>query len=340
MSTRVSDYDYDLPESCIAQHPLAQRDASKLMVFDRKTGEIHHTVFREIIDHLDSNDVLVFNDSKVIPARIFGHREGKEESVEFLLLGEEDGFWKALVRPGKKAKVGTRFQFGHTVEAEVVEILEDGVRKIRVVYDGVLLERLEEIGTMPLPPYIHEKLEDPKRYQTIYARDPGSAAAPTAGLHFTNALLQALHEKSIQMEYVTLHVGLGTFRPVSVEDARDHHMHSEWYTIDSATAERLNAAKMSGKRIVAVGTTTLRTLESAMDNDILRSGSRSTDIFIYPGYSFSFVDALITNFHLPKSTLLMLVSAFSEREKILHAYRTAVQEGYRFFSFGDAMFLK
>lgn len=337
----INDYDFDLPEELIAQHPLEHRDDSKLLFYNRDNKTISDKKFSDIVDLLDNGDILVLNNSKVIPARIFGARQGKNEKVEFLLLNEvEKDIWKCLCKPGKKAKIGTKFYFGERLSAEVLDFDEEGIRTIKMYYDGVLLEILEEIGTMPLPPYIHEKLEDQNRYQTVYAKIPGSAAAPTAGLHFTNELLQKIKDKGIEVEYITLNVGLGTFKPVTEENAENHKMHEEDYFITEDVANKINLAKKNGKKIVAVGTTTVRTLESAVKDGVLQSGHHSTNIFIYPGYEFKIVDSLITNFHLPKSTLIMLVSAIIGRENTLDIYKYAVDNKYRFFSFGDAMFIR
>ena len=339
---RVDDYDFDLPEELIAQTPLKERDKSRLMVVDKKGSEPKDYVFSDLVDLLDEGDILVFNDSRVIPARLFGHRKDKEEKVEFLLLKElGDDRWQCLSKPGKKAKVGTEFFFGDELSLVVDEVDEEGLRYVTLKYDGILYEILDRLGTMPLPPYIHEKLEDQEMYQTVYAKDPGSAAAPTAGLHFTDELLEKLKNKGIEELFITLNVGLGTFRPVTSEFIEDHKMHEELYTVSEEVAAKINAAKKAGKKVVAVGTTTIRTLESAADeNGEVRAGSRWTNIFIYPGYKFKVVDKLITNFHLPKSTLLMLISAVMGRENALHAYKIAVDRKYSFFSFGDAMFIE
>lgn len=342
LGKRLDDYDFDLPEELIAQHPLERRDSSRLMLVDKKGSEPKDYVFHDILELLTPNDFLVMNNSKVIPARIYGHRKDKDERVEFLLLKETDkDIWQALVKPGKKAKIGSKFSFDDELFLEVIDIMDDGVRLVKLSYEGLLIEVLERIGTMPLPPYIHEKLEDQSRYQTVYANIPGSAAAPTAGLHFTNELIAELEKKGVEHEYIELKVGLGTFKPVSEENIEDHHMHSEWYSISENAANRINNAKAAGKNIVAVGTTSIRTLESATDdNGVLHAGSSNTNIFIFPGYNFKMVDSLITNFHLPKSTLIMLISAFMGRENALNAYKKAVERRYRFFSFGDAMFIR
>lgn len=340
---KTSDFDYDLPEELIAQHPAAQRDHSRLLVMDKHTGAIEHRVFKDIVDYLHAGDVLVLNNTKVIPARIFGTKEGGTAKIEVLLLKRDETLpntWEVLVHPGKRAKVGTVIDFGEgRLKAEVIANTSAG-RKVTFHFDGIFEEILEELGTMPLPPYIHEQLEDQNRYQTVYAKIDGSAAAPTAGLHFTPELLETLREKGVEIEEVLLHVGLGTFKPVSEEEIEDHEMHSEYFEISEETAARINRAKEEGRRIISVGTTSTRALESAASEDgKLLPGSGWTNIFIYPGYQWKIVDGLITNFHLPKSTLMMLVSALSERALILHAYEEAVAERYRFFSFGDAMFI-
>lgn len=338
---KTSDFYYDLPEELIAQHPLECRDSSRLMLVNRDTGKIKHETFYNLIDYLQSGDVLVLNDTRVIPARIFGHRIDKEEKIEFLLLKKEkDGLWECLCKPGKKAKIGTEIIFSPNLKAKVVDITKDGSRILQFDYKGIFEEILDKLGEMPLPPYIHEKLKDRERYQTVYSKHEGSAAAPTAGLHFTKDLLNQLKDKGVEICYITLHVGLGTFRPVKVEDINQHHMHSEFYILKEEAAEKINEAKRLGRRVVAVGTTAIRTLETiAHDDGTVEAKSGWTNIFIYPGYEFKCVDALVTNFHLPESTLVMLVSAFSSREIILNAYKEAVKDKYRFFSFGDAMFL-
>lgn len=338
---KTSDFSYNLPEELIAQTPIEPRDASRLLVCDMKNDSFEHKIFRDIIDYLTPNDVLVVNSSKVIPARLFCHRQGRDESLEVLLLKRHDLFsFEALVRPGKKFRENSKIIFSENLSAIVRELGEDGTRILEFnVKEGSLESELDRIGEMPLPPYIKKKLEDGSRYQTVYARQEGSSAAPTAGLHFTPELIEKIRAKGIQFEEVTLHVGLGTFRPVKVDDVESHKMHSEDYEIDSQTAARLNAAKKMGKRIVAIGTTSVRTLESACKNGIIRSGRSSTSIFIYPPYKFKFVDALVTNFHLPESTLLMLVSAFMGKNNMERAYAEAIRERYRFFSFGDAMFI-
>lgn len=339
---KTSDFDYELPEELIAQHPAAQRDHSRLLVMDKYTGAVEHRVFRDIVDYLHAGDVLVLNNTKVIPARIFGVKEGGTAKIEVLLLKRDDDLpntWEVLVHPGKRAKVGTVIDFGEgRLKGEVIANTSAG-RKVTFHFDGIFEEILEELGTMPLPPYIHEQLEDQNRYQTVYAKMDGSAAAPTAGLHFTTELLETLRQNGIEIEEVLLHVGLGTFKPVSEEDIEDHEMHSEYYEISQETADRINKAKAEGRRIISVGTTSTRALESAAKDGRLQAGSGWTNIFIYPGYKWQIIDGLITNFHLPKSTLMMLVSALSTREHILAAYKEAVAQRYRFFSFGDAMFI-
>lgn len=339
---KTSDFDYELPEELIAQHPAAQRDHSRLLVMDKYTGTVEHRVFRDIVDYLHAGDVLVLNNTKVIPARIFGVKEGGTAKIEVLLLKRDDDLpntWEVLVHPGKRAKVGTVIDFGEgRLKGEVIANTSAG-RKVTFHFDGIFEEILEELGTMPLPPYIHEQLEDQNRYQTVYAKVDGSAAAPTAGLHFTTELLETLRQNGVEIEEVLLHVGLGTFKPVSEEDIEDHEMHSEYYEISQETADRINKAKDEGRRIISVGTTSTRALESAAKDGRLQAGSGWTNIFIYPGYKWQIIDGLITNFHLPKSTLMMLVSALSTREHILAAYKEAVAQRYRFFSFGDAMFI-
>ena len=339
----VSDFDYDLPEELIAQDPLADRSSSRLLVLDKRSGDIHHRVFRDIVEELNAGDVLVINNTRVIPARLYGKKADTGAVIEVLLLNrKQDNTWEVLVRPGKKAREGAVIEFGDgLLKGEIVGILEEGNRLIRFSYDGIFEEILDQLGEMPLPPYIKHKLKDRDRYQTVYAKYDGSAAAPTAGLHFTKDLLGEIRAKGVQVAEVTLHVGLGTFRPVKVDKVESHHMHTEHYIIDEATAETINAAKREGRRVIAVGTTSLRTLESAAGEDgLLKAGEGDTDIFIYPGYRFKMIDALITNFHLPKSTLVMLVSAIAGRENIMKAYEEAIKERYRFFSFGDAMFIK
>lgn len=337
-----SDFYYDLPERLIAQDPLKKRSDSRLMVIDRKTGEINHRHFRDITEYLHPGDCLVINDTKVIPARLIGVKEETGASIEVLLLKRKDDcVWETLVKPGKKARIGAKISFGDgKLVGEVIDIVEEGNRLIRFSYEGIFEEVLDELGQMPLPPYITHTLKDKNRYQTVYATHSGSAAAPTAGLHFTEELLAKVEAMGVKIARVTLHVGLGTFRPVKADNILEHHMHSEFYMIDEQAAKLINDAKMSGGRIISVGTTSTRTLETAADeNGIIKPCSGWTDIFIYPGYRFKIVDALITNFHLPESTLLMLVSALYDREKILEAYRIAVEKEYRFFSFGDAMMI-
>ncbi|MCI6847488.1 MAG: tRNA preQ1(34) S-adenosylmethionine ribosyltransferase-isomerase QueA [Erysipelotrichaceae bacterium] len=340
---KTDDFDYELPERLIAQTPLEKRDDSKLMILDRKTGEIIHETFHNIINYLDKDDVLVLNDTKVIPARIIGEKEDTKAVIELLLLRNiENNDWLCLAKPAKRIKTGTIISFGNgKLKAKCLEVLDEGIRKIEFIYDGIFYEILDELGSMPLPPYIKEKLEDKNRYQTVYAKNNGSAAAPTAGLHFTKELLKAIEEKGINICYITLHVGLGTFRPVNVEDVTKHKMHSEFYHMSKEVADILNNAKENNKRIIAVGTTSTRTLETIMSKyNCFKETSGWTDIFIYPGYTFKAIDAQITNFHLPKSTLIMLISAFASKELIMKAYSVAVKHEYRFFSFGDSMFIK
>ncbi|WP_346877792.1 tRNA preQ1(34) S-adenosylmethionine ribosyltransferase-isomerase QueA [Clostridium sp. UBA5712] len=339
---KVKDFYFDLPKELIAQHPLKKRDESRLMVLNKKSGEVEHKVFKDIIEYLNPGDCLVLNDTRVMPARLYGAKEGSGGKMEFLLLNRhEDDIWETLVKPGKRGKVGAKFVFGNgELKAEVVEVLDNGNRKVKFYYNGIFEEVLDRLGEMPLPPYIEEKLEDRERYQTVYSKEVGSAAAPTAGLHFTDELLQAIKKKGVNIAFVTLHVGLGTFRPVKAEDIQDHEMHSEYYILDKENAEIINNAKRSGKRVIAVGTTSNRTLESiANEEGQVKEQSGYTSIFIYPGYKFKIVDAIITNFHLPESTLIMLISAFSTREIVMNAYKIAVENKYRFFSFGDAMFI-
>lgn len=337
---KTSDFYYDLPKELIAQSPMENRASSRLLVYDRSKKTIEDRVFSDIIDYLRPGDVLVRNDTRVIPARIFGHREETGGTMEFLLLKRIDGKrWECLAKPGRRAKPGLTFRVSDELSVTVIDTLEDGNKVIELQYDGILEEILDRVGEMPLPPYITEKLQDQSRYQTVYAHENGSAAAPTAGLHFTPELLECISDKGIDIVDVLLHVGLGTFRPVSVENVEDHHMHSEYYRCTDEAAERINAARRNGGRIIAVGTTSCRTLESIADDDgIVHAGSGMTDIFITPGYKFKAVDALITNFHLPESTLMMLVSAFASREEVMRVYAHAVEERYRFFSFGDASF--
>ena len=327
----------------IAQDPLEDRSSSRLLVLDKETGETSHHIFKEIVDYLNPGDCLVINDTKVIPARLIGAREGTGAKIEVLLLKrKENNVWETLVKPGKKARPGTRIVFGEgLLVGEVIDVVEEGNRLIKFEYEGIFEEILDQLGQMPLPPYITHQLEDKNRYQTVYAKHTGSAAAPTAGLHFTPELLKQIEEKGIDIARVTLHVGLGTFRPVKVDDILEHHMHSEFYHIDAEAAEKINRAKDNGGRVICVGTTSCRTVESAADESgRLRECSGWTEIFIYPGYKFKILDALITNFHLPESTLIMLVSALAGREHVLNAYQEAIRERYRFFSFGDAMFIK
>ena len=340
---KTQDFYYDLPEELIAQDPLEDRSSSRLLVLDKKSGAVSHHVFKEIIDYLHEGDCLVINDTKVIPARLIGSKIGTDAKIEVLLLKrKENDVWETLVKPGKKAKVGTRISFGDgLLVGEVVDIVEEGNRLIHFEYEGIFEEILDQLGQMPLPPYITHQLEDKNRYQTVYAKHSGSAAAPTAGLHFTPELLKEIEEKGVQIARVTLHVGLGTFRPVKVDNILEHHMHSEFYQIEEEAAEKINRAKESGHRVICVGTTSCRTIESAADkNGKLHATNGWTEIFIYPGYEFKVLDCLITNFHLPESTLVMLVSALAGREQVLSAYEEAVKEKYRFFSFGDAMFIK
>ncbi len=339
----INEFDYELPEELIAQTPLEKRDSSRLLVLNKNNGEIVHEHFMNIIDYLHKGDVLVLNDTKVIPARLIGIKEETKASIELLLLKDlGNDTWECLSKPAKRLKEGTIISFGEGIlKAQVVEKFDEGLTHVKLLYKGILMEILDKLGTMPLPPYIHEKLKDQNRYQTVYAKISGSAAAPTAGLHFTKELLKQIEDKGIIVTYVTLHVGLGTFRPVQVENILEHHMHSEYYVMSKETAEILNKAKEEGRRIIAVGTTSTRTLETIATNNngkfIATSGN--TDIFIYPGYEFKAIDSLITNFHLPKSTLVMLVSALASKEYILKAYKIAVENKYRFFSFGDAMFI-
>ena len=340
---KVSDFDYPLDESLIAQTPILKRDESRLMVLDRKTGEIEHKKFYDIIDYLNPGDALVLNDTKVIPARLIGEKVETKATIEVLLLKDlGDNTWITLAKPAKRIKLGTIVSFGGgLLKAKCIKIEDDGIRHFKLIYEGILLEILDKLGSMPLPPYIHEKLADKDRYQTVYAKNIGSAAAPTAGLHFTKELLKKIEDKGVKVLFITLHVGLGTFRPVMVEDIKDHEMHSEYYSMSESVANALNETRKNGHKIIAVGTTSTRTLETiASKYQEFKSSSGTTNIFIYPGYDFKGIDALITNFHLPKSTLVMLVSAFSKKEYILNAYKIAQEEKYRFFSFGDAMFIK
>lgn len=339
----ISMFDYDLPSELIAQTPLKDRSSSRLLVLDKNDGSIKHEVFSNIIDYLFPGDVLVLNNTRVIPARLIGEKEETGAVIELLLLKDMgEDVWECLSKPAKRLKIGTIVTFGDgLLKAEVIFKGDEGLTHVKLIYNGILMEILDKLGTMPLPPYIHEKLEDQNRYQTVYAKINGSAAAPTAGLHFTPELLKSIQDKGVEIAYVTLHVGLGTFRPVEVDNILDHHMHSEYYVMDEETANTLNKAKEEGRRIISVGTTSTRTLETIATNNNGRfvSTSGNTNIFIYPGYEFKAIDALITNFHLPKSTLIMLVSALAGRENVLEAYKCAVSEKYRFFSFGDAMFI-
>ena len=340
---KTDDFDYYLPENLIAQTPINKRDESKLMVLNKETGTIEHRHFADIIDYLTPNDVLVLNDTKVMPARLIGQKEDTNGHIELLLLkNTKNNIYECLCKPAKRVKVGTIVTFGDGIlKAKCIEVKEEGIREFEFLYDGIFYEILDKLGEMPLPPYIHKKLKDKNRYQTVYAKNIGSAAAPTAGLHFTQELLEKLKNKGITICYVTLHVGLGTFRPVNVEDVTTHKMHSEYYTINEETAEILNQAKKDGKNIVSVGTTTTRVLETVINQyQTFKECSGYTSIFIYPGYQFKAVDSLITNFHLPKSTLIMLVSAFCSKEIIMNAYSEAIKNNYRFFSFGDSMFIK
>lgn len=340
---KTSDFYYDLPKELIAQDPLEDRSASRLMHLNKETGEYEHGHFRDILKYLKPGDCLVINDTKVIPARLYGSKVGTDAAIEILLLKRrENDIWETLVKPGKKCKVGTVISFGDGIlTGEVVDIVDEGNRLIQFHYDGIFEENLDQLGEMPLPPYITHKLQDKNRYQTVYAKHEGSAAAPTAGLHFTKELLQQVQDAGVKIAHVTLHVGLGTFRPVKVEDVTQHHMHSEFYVVEEDQAKLINDTKAAGGRVIAVGTTSCRTLESATGEDgILKAGSGWTEIFIYPGYRFKMIDGLITNFHLPESTLVMLVSALAGKEHIMAAYEEAVREKYRFFSFGDAMMIE
>lgn len=339
---KTADFDYDLPQELIAQDPLEQRDSSRLLILDKETGERTHKIFHDIIDYLHEGDCLVINNTKVIPARLIGEREGTGGKVEVLLLKRRsDNVWETLVKPGKKARPGMRLSFGGgLLHAEVQEVVDEGNRLIRFEYEGIFEEILDQLGQMPLPPYITHQLKDKNRYQTVYAKYEGSAAAPTAGLHFTEELLDQIQEKGVKIARVTLHVGLGTFRPVKVEDVTEHHMHTEFYHVSEKAADIINETKKQGGRVICVGTTSCRTIESAADDQgIVHATEGDTDIFIYPGYQFKVLDCLITNFHLPESTLLMLVSALAGKENIMAAYREAVEMRYRFFSFGDAMLI-
>ncbi len=339
---KTSDFYFDLPEELIAQDPLEDRSSSRLLLLNKETGQLKHSVFKSIIDYLNPGDCLVINNTKVIPARLIGEREGTGGKVELLLLKrKENDIWETLVKPGKKARVGSKIVFGNgLLSATVVDIIDEGNRLVQFQYNGIFEEILDQLGQMPLPPYIHHQLEDKNRYQTVYAKNEGSAAAPTAGLHFTKELLERIQEKGVIIANVTLHVGLGTFRPVKVEDVTKHHMHSEYYYIEESEAKKINDCKANGGRVICVGTTSCRTVESAAISDgVVKPGGGDTSIFIYPGYQFKILDCLITNFHLPESTLLMLVSALAGKDNIMNAYKEAVKEKYRFFSFGDAMYI-
>ncbi|HIX51961.1 MAG TPA: tRNA preQ1(34) S-adenosylmethionine ribosyltransferase-isomerase QueA [Candidatus Lachnoclostridium stercoripullorum] len=338
----VKDFYFDLPQELIAQDPLEDRSSSRLLVLDKETGAVEHRVFRDIVSYLRKGDCLVINDTKVIPARLYGVKEGTQAKIEVLLLKRRaDDVWEVLVKPGRKARPGAVIQFGEgLLTGKVIDVVEEGNRLIQFSYQGIFEEILDQLGQMPLPPYITHQLKDKNRYQTVYAKHEGSAAAPTAGLHFTEELLKQIEEKGVKIAHVTLHVGLGTFRPVKVDNVQDHHMHSEFYIVEEEEAKKINDTKKAGGRVICVGTTSCRTLESATGEDgVLKAGSGWTDIFIYPGYRFKILDALITNFHLPESTLVMLVSALAGREHVLAAYEEAIRERYRFFSFGDAMFI-
>ena len=340
---KTSDFYFDLPEELIAQVPILDRSSSKLMVLDKETGEIEHKIFKDVIDYLNPGDCLVLNNTRVIPARLIGEKVETGGKIEFLLLKRtEEDTWQALVKPGKRAKIGTKFSFGDgQLIGEVVGLAEEGSRLVKFHYEGIFEEVLDRLGNMPLPPYITERLEERERYQTVYSKHNGSAAAPTAGLHFTDELLNNIREKGVDIAFVTLHVGLGTFRPVKVDNVLEHEMHSEYYMVDEDAAQKINKAKSNGNRVICVGTTSCRTVESASDeNGVIKECSGWTNIFIYPGYKFKIVDRLITNFHLPESTLIMLVSALSSKENVLNAYNVAVDNKYRFFSFGDAMIVK
>ena len=343
MRMKTSDFYFDLPKELIAQDPLEDRSASRLLVLNKETGEMEHRIFKDIVEYVNPGDCLVINDTKVIPARLFGSKVGTDAKIEILLLKRrENDIWETLVKPGKKARPGTKISFGEgLLMGEVLEVADEGNRLIQFTYDGIFEEILDQLGQMPLPPYITHQLKDKNRYQTVYAKHDGSAAAPTAGLHFTPELLEQIKEKGVRIAHVTLHVGLGTFRPVKVEDVTAHHMHSEFYVVEEDQAELINRTKAEGGKVVCVGTTSCRTIESAADEQgVLHAGSGWTDIFIYPGYRFKILDRLITNFHLPESTLLMLVSALAGKEHIEAAYEEAVKERYRFFSFGDAMLIQ
>ena len=340
---KASDFDFYLPEELIAQHPLEKRDESRLMVLDRNSGKIEHKKFYDIVEYLNEGDTLVLNNTRVLPARLIGEKENTGGKIEFLLLKRIDkDKWECLAKPGKSAREGRRFTFGEgRLEAEVVEVLENGNRIVEFFYKGIFEEVLDALGQMPLPPYIHERLEDKERYQTVYSKEEGSAAAPTAGLHFTRELLQKIKDRGINIVYLTLHVGLGTFRPVKVDNIEEHEMHSEFYMLSKESADIINETKRNKKKVISVGTTSTRTLETIADEDgLVKESSGWTNIFIYPGYKFKVVDNLITNFHLPESTLIMLVSTLAGREHVLNAYNEAVKERYRFFSFGDAMYIR
>ncbi|KZL93763.1 tRNA preQ1(34) S-adenosylmethionine ribosyltransferase-isomerase QueA [Clostridium magnum] len=340
---KVTDFDFNLPEELIAQHPMEKRDEARLMVMNKENGEIEHKVFKDIIDYLEPGDCIVLNDTRVLPARLIGSKEGTGGKIEFLLLKRVDkDTWETLVKPGKRAQIGTRFVFGDgELKAEVIGLGEEGSRIVKFEYEGIFEEVLDKLGQMPLPPYITERLEDKEMYQTVYSREQGSAAAPTAGLHFTKELLEKIEGKGVSIAFLTLHVGLGTFRPVKVENIEEHNMHAEYYCMSKATADIINKTKENGKNVIAVGTTSCRTLETIGDESgKVREQSGWTDIFIFPGYKYKVVDKLITNFHLPQSTLIMLVSALAGKENVMNAYETAVREKYKFFSFGDAMFVK
>lgn len=339
---KTSDFYYDLPQDLIAQTPLKNRQKSKMMILDKNTGNIKHETFENIVNYINEGDTIVLNDTKVLPARLYGHRPDKQESIEVLLLKQKEGdVWQTLVKPGKKLKIGTEIIFDENLlKAKVIDILDDGQRVIEFMYNGIFNEILDKLGSMPLPPYITEKIEDKDRYQTVYCKNLGSAAAPTAGLHFTEEVLQKLKEKGVNIAYVTLHVGLGTFRPVKVEDVEQHEMHSEYFVIDEKVCSIINDTKKRGNKVYSVGTTSCRVLESATDdNGVIHPMAKDTNIFIYPGYKFKMIDCLLTNFHLPESTLVMLVSSLAGKENIMNAYNIAVREKYRFFSFGDCMLI-
>lgn len=339
---KTKDFYYDLPENLIAQVPLQDRTSSKLMLLDKKTGEVKHEIFKNILDYVNKDDVIVFNNTRVLPARLYGVKKDTGANIEILLLKRiELNKWQVLVKPAKRAKIGTVVTFGDgLLDMSILAEYDEGIRDVEFSYDGVFEDIIASIGYMPLPPYIKEKLDDKERYQTVYSKINGSSAAPTAGLHFTHELLQQLKNKGVQIEYVTLHVGLGTFRPVKADTIEDHTMHHEFYKIDTDTANRLNNAKKQGRKIIAVGTTSVRTLESAVNNEhMLEKLEDNTNIFIYPPYDFKFVDSIITNFHLPESTLIMMISAFAGKENVFNAYQKAIENEYRFFSFGDAMFI-